>query len=260
MIFLPPEIELVKSLVHQKYKVICETERKSCPHLEKCNGDPLCKGILKTMEKGGRLKKEEKDIIKFWIWDIPWDNIQCIPNGGKQCRNFKDGACEKKYACEGLLIKLGIQKPPEAKYYEPIKKKLEQFLEGKLECDFEITANKFLSRDLQDKIWPDRKLPALGREVPDITGYTSKEDVIIIEIKREIIKLDDIYQARKYAELFNSKYGFLISTEKLPSKIKQLSNVVDSLLSLPKGGKLNICRYKTSSKSLTEWYPDEPFK
>ena len=45
----------------------------------------------------------------------------------------------------------------------------------------------------------------LKEAAPDITGFIRKQyatEFVVVEIKRNTIKLDDIYQTRKYAELF----------------------------------------------------------
>ena len=48
----------------------------------------------------------------------------------------------------------------------------------------------------------------LREAAPDITGFIRKEystDFVVVDVKNAVIKLDDIYQTRKYAELFDAK-------------------------------------------------------
>ena len=81
----------------------------------------------------------------------------------------------------------------------------------------------------------------------------------MIEIKTEYIKLDHIYQTKKYAELFDARYALLISTEEIPEEIKRLSRVVYSLLSLPAYGKLILAHFDSENEEFSEFYPENPF-
>ena len=98
---------------------------------------------------------------------------------------------------------------------------------------------------------------------PDITGFI-EEDVltkfIVVEIKNEPIKLDHIYQVRKYAELFEARYGLLVSTKEIPEEIKRLSKVVHSLLSLPAYETLTLVKFNEETREFDEWFPKNPFK
>ena len=52
----------------------------------------------------------------------------------------------------------------------------------------------------------------LREAAPDITGFIRAQysvDFLVCEIKNEALKLDDVYQTRKYAELFDAKYCVL---------------------------------------------------
>lgn len=154
----------------------------------------------------------------------------------------------------------------EREYYKIIEEKLEQLLTTKFKSFYlEITADKKFSNKLKAEVNQYREIvfTFLKEAAPDIAGFIKTEygsDFLVVEIKRETIKLDDIYQARKYAELFDAKYGLLVSTKEIPDEVKRLSRVVYSLLSLPAYKTLTIVHYDEESKELIQWFPKNPFE
>jgi len=151
-------------------------------------------------------------------------------------------------------------------YYPHIMQRFTELFESKgYKAHFEITAAKKFSNKLKNKI-PDHRhiiFYFLKDVAPDITGFVSKDgstDFVVIEVKNEEIKLDHIYQTRKYAEFFDARFAFLISTEKIPEEIKRLSKVIYSLLSLPAYGRLTLIQFDNTTKSLQDWYPENPFE
>jgi hypothetical protein len=153
----------------------------------------------------------------------------------------------------------------EAEYYEPVKAKLEEILKARFSSfHLEITAGKRFSNILKAQVGSYRDIifAFLKEAAPDITGFGKGDhssDFIVVEVKAEKIKLDDIYQIRKYAELFDARYGLLVSNEEIPEEIKRLSKVVFSLLQLPAYKTLTFVRLDEKSNELTDWFPENPF-
>jgi hypothetical protein len=151
-------------------------------------------------------------------------------------------------------------------YYPVIKQKFfELFQSKRSEVYLEITANKRFSNRIKSKIPESRQIifSFLGNVRPDITGYIEEDkltDFVIIEIKKEELKLGHIYQARKYAELFYAKFAFLVSTKEIPEEIKRLSKAIYSLLSLPAYRSLILVYFEEGTKSFKVWYPENPFE
>lgn len=157
----------------------------------------------------------------------------------------------------------------ERDYYEPIKKKLENLLSKKTDkFHLEITADKRFSNKLKAEInkygHRDIIFSFLKDAAPDITGFITEESssrVVVVEIKNEEIKIDDIYQTKKYAELFEAKYALLISTKEIPEEIKRLSNVVYKLLS---GGygyeKITLVHFHPDTGEFADWFEKNPFE
>jgi len=152
----------------------------------------------------------------------------------------------------------------EREIYPHIKNWLEEQLKTRF-TDFhlEITADRKFSNPLKQQIDRNRDLifNFLKEAAPDITGFVKGDysrEFIVVEVKNKPIKLDDIYQTRKYAELFDARYALLVSTEEIPEEIIRLSKVVFSLLSLPAYKQLTLVYFGDNAKKVV-WFPDNPF-
>jgi hypothetical protein len=170
---------------------------------------------------------------------------------------------------EADTMNQGKEKKLEKDYYEPIKTKLEELMRTKFRnFHLEITADKKFTNKFKAEISPhghrDIIFHFLRDAAPDITGFIKGEyssDFIVIEIKNEVIKIDDIYQTRKYAELFNAKYALLVSTKDIPEEIKRLSKVVLSLLWSGYGyEKITLAYFDTEKEKFMEWFEKNPFE
>jgi len=163
-------------------------------------------------------------------------------------------------------LKQQLNHEKESSYYEPVKDWLDKILKEKYASfHLEVTANRQFSNVLQAQIDSNRDLifAFLKEAAPDITGFVKKDsasprEFVVVEIKTSPIKLDDIYQVRKYAELFDARYALLISTCEIPEKITRLSRVVYSLLALPAYKQLTLIRFEANGSRST-WFPDCPF-
>jgi len=154
----------------------------------------------------------------------------------------------------------------EREYYETIKERLEELLRTRFSnFHLEITADKEFSNKLKAEVGQYREIIFyfLKEARPDITGFIKGEyssDFVIVEVKLGKLKLDDIYQARKYAELCDARYALLISTEEIPEELKRLSKAVYSLLSLPAYKHLTLVHYDEEAKKFSQWFEKNPFE
>lgn len=155
----------------------------------------------------------------------------------------------------------------EENYYPVIKQKFVELFESRgCKVHLEITANKKFSNKLKSKFSDYRQIIFyfLKDVAPDITGFVERDsftDFVIIEIKNEQTKLDHIYQVRKYADLFEAKFAFLISTEEIPEEIKRLSKVVYPILSTPSiYQSRTLVYFDEGTQSFEDWYPENPFE
>jgi hypothetical protein len=156
----------------------------------------------------------------------------------------------------------------ESDYYAIIKTKIEEVMKNKFkESYLEITSKRKFSKKLKHEIALTNRdiiFYFLQNTAPDITGFVKDEFstyFFIAEIKREKIQLGDIYQTRKYSELFNAKYSFLISTEEIPEEIIKLSKVVFSLLNGGHGyDRITLVHYDPDKENFIEWFEKNPFE
>jgi hypothetical protein len=155
----------------------------------------------------------------------------------------------------------------ESSYYPVVKNWLDEML-GQLFKDqyhLEITANGNFSATLKLQIPQHRDIifTFLKEVAPDLTGFVIRSGVfefIVVEFKDAKLKLDDIYQTRKYAELFDARYALLVSTQEMPVEIIRLSSAIPSLLQIPGYGKLTLVQFPKEGKGATTWIADFPFQ
>jgi hypothetical protein len=97
----------------------------------------------------------------------------------------------------------------------------------------EVTAYRTFTNTLKSQIekHPDLIFAFLREAAPDLTGFvkkdsTSPREFLVVAVKAQTIRLDDIYQTRKYAELFDARFALLISPSEIPEEIMRLSQVI----------------------------------
>jgi hypothetical protein len=110
----------------------------------------------------------------------------------------------------------------EEKLYAPVMKALEKKFSLLGECYFEDTSEGFSEKmkgELEDE--PLFLFKTRGMR-PDLTGFLIDEtfNIIVVEVKDEL-KLDDIYQTKKYAETLNASYALLVSPKELTQEIRR---------------------------------------
>ena len=154
----------------------------------------------------------------------------------------------------------------EADLYEPIRQYLlAQFKDKFGNCFLEDTHTGIFSERIKNEISPYNEIifSFLKKERPDLTGYIKSEyttDFITVEVKSDSITLDDIYQAKKYADLFQAKYGFLISQRVIPTVIKRLHNRTYILRTTVGYELLRLAQWSLSKRSIIDWFEKSPFE
>ena len=105
------------------------------------------------------------------------------------------------------------RKPRERDLYEPIKEYLTKSFTQKVgNCYLEITAEGVFSNTLKSVVRHDIIFYFLRKKAPDLVGFIARkqsewvasfvpsivQDYITVEIKKNKITLEDIYQAKMY--------------------------------------------------------------
>jgi hypothetical protein len=156
----------------------------------------------------------------------------------------------------------------EAALYEPVQMKLMELLSGAGVGNFylETGGSKGFSEKLKAAI-PD------GREIvfnfltrrPDILGVVerqSQKDLITVEVKEKSLKIDDIYQAKMYKEVFGARYAFLVTAAPIPEALKRLCRTTVAILHSADDHIykfLAIAQYHPGG-GFIDWVPENPFE
>jgi hypothetical protein len=184
------------------------------------------------------------------------------------------------------------RKKTESKYYEPVRKALEERFKAKFgNCHLEVTADGEFTNKLKSAIPSGygMTLYFIGRrKSPDVTGFVEMKEVvssdiafiigdkksekfsvnwrefIVVEVKDKKITLDNVCQARTYGLMFRAKYAFLMSLKPIPEEIERLAKETN-LLSMEyefvigrKQTNLRIAQFYTTHKDSGEIVCDIP--
>ena len=153
----------------------------------------------------------------------------------------------------------------ESDLYEPIRKfLLQKFKERFGDCYLEDTHSGFSER-IKKEIPQYREIifSFLGKARPDITGHARRDnslEFITTEVKAESISLDDVYQAKKYADLFQAKYAFLLSPKRVPTEIKRLHQRVYILRTTVGYERLILAQWDTMRDTVIDRFEKSPFE
>ena len=163
----------------------------------------------------------------------------------------------------------------EKELYKPIRKVLADEFQRRFgrECYLEVTANGVFSETIKRVVRHDIVFKFLGRSIsPDLTGFVPRksltllepsniEDFITVEIKREKVTPQDIYQAKMYGDLFQAKYALLISPEPIPEEIRRLQQQLFISNRFMSGWVVYIGQWEVMAGSgfVTMWFPESPF-
>lgn len=150
----------------------------------------------------------------------------------------------------------------EADLYEPIKIAIKNLL-SESNCNnihIEITATNRFSNQLKQKF--GKVLYLLDKSFsPDLSGvYTNfKEKIIIIEVKKDELTIQNIYQTIAYYELVGADIGILISPKNLPVKIKTfLDKRLDIIQKKDRHIFIAVFDLKDNKIAELSWYPLQP--
>ena len=167
----------------------------------------------------------------------------------------------------------------EKELYEPIKEHLrELFQENVGNCYLEITADGIFNSTIERVVRHDIIFSFLNKKAsPDLTGFITVEEsspswlqsmssahikeFITVEVKKEAITLQDIYQAKLYGDLFQARYALLVSPKPIPEKIRRLDRQISICHRMSNNWVVYIGEwYSFEDKRLvSDWLPHIPF-
>lgn len=136
--------------------------------------------------------------------------------------------------------------PREEDLYPHVIVALKKYLLGK-ETHLEITATGARLSSKIEQVLDDQAFFFIKTEKasPDIMGYViedsslagfgilawEEKNRIVVEVKNESVSVADFYQAKRYGEVFDAKYTFLISNEHIPEGVRRFLTARPSVVS-----------------------------
>lgn len=170
--------------------------------------------------------------------------------------------------CYNVSVTIKRRRKPEKDLYEPIKKFLCSEFDARYgNCYLERTDRRNPSEKVKEAIPKDKDIimAALPNKKPDLMGFYNDcgdKKLITVEIKLGAIKLEDVYQAKLYGDLFSAKYALLISTVQVPQLIKRLHKALH-IFNLSRGERtiyIGQWQGKPHNEVIKDsWCPDSPF-
>jgi len=139
-----------------------------------------------------------------------------------------------------------------------------QQLDSHIEIMLEITADKF-PENVKPLI-PDNVLFLLDNKEtrPDLFGeigpdctlfYGQSKFVLTVEVKDGSPTINDVFQAKKYGELYSAPVALLISTELPEERLQRLLNQRPDILAYSGAyRRLYLCRYSGSTRTIDWWF------
>jgi len=158
----------------------------------------------------------------------------------------------------------------ESKLYPLVRDALESYFRlGSEQCVFKVTAEG-VSGELEERL-PDEILFLLGsRELrPDILGYVQYPTAskafyyhsffVTAEVKGGVPTINDLFQAKKYGEIYGAAISLLVSTLKPEQRLLRLLKRKSVLLHLPMTMYSEyLCTFSTKDNVIDWWFPEEP--
>jgi hypothetical protein len=164
----------------------------------------------------------------------------------------------------------------EKELYEPVKRDLAEKFSVSGKTYLEVSADGKISETVKEKL-DDVALHIINfeRVKPDIIGFLRietktgrgtgyfQDEKIVAEIKNEQIGITDVIQTKVYAEVFDAKHAFLVSSEPIPEEIKRFVKMKPGLLHYAGGyGEIKLVQFDKINKTFVErsWYRESPFE
>lgn len=101
----------------------------------------------------------------------------------------------------------------------------------------------------------------LGSNKPDIIGVDDRRQFTIAEVKDKRLGLEEIYQVKRYKELWGAQFTFLITPVPIPVSIKRLCDVRPSILRSADDYQafFVVAQFDPIKLEFIDWYRSNPF-
>jgi len=168
--------------------------------------------------------------------------------------------------------------PPktEKDLYEPVRRELTDKFSVSGKVHLEVSADGRISEHVKEKL-DDVSLHIINfeRVKPDIIGFLRietktgrgagyyQDEKVVAEVKNEQVGITDVIQTKVYAEVFDARYAFLISSEPIPEEIKRFVKMKPGLLHYAGGyGEIKLVQFDEDAEVFVEgsWFRESPFE
>ncbi len=163
----------------------------------------------------------------------------------------------------------------EKELYEPVRRELVERFSVSGKTHLEVSADGRISETVKEKL-DDVALHIINfeRVKPDIIGFLRietkigrgtgyfQDEKIVAEVKNEQLGITDVIQTKVYAEVFDAKHAFLVSSEPIPEEIKRFVKMKPGLLHYAGGyGEIKLVQFDRPKETFVEksWYRESPF-
>jgi len=160
--------------------------------------------------------------------------------------------------------------------YEPVRRELVEKFSVSGKVHLEVSADGKISEDVKEKL-DDVSLHIINfeRVKPDIIGFLRietktgrgagyyQDEKIVAEVKNVQVGITDVIQTKVYAEVFDARHAFLISSEPIPEEIKRFVKMKPGLLHYAGGyGEIKLVQFDKDRETFIErsWYRESPFE
>jgi hypothetical protein len=156
----------------------------------------------------------------------------------------------------------------EKNFYDPITKHLGELLSAVASgfC-LETVATKGLTERAKQAIPQGREIVfAFMKDRPDIIGVVDgqfSKHLLVAEVKENSPTLEDIYQIKRYKEVFEARYAFLITVGPIKEELKRLCRNTPTILrSLADDSFrfLVLAQFWPGTAQFIDWFAANPFE
>jgi hypothetical protein len=165
---------------------------------------------------------------------------------------------------------------PEKDLYEPVRRELTEKFSVSGKIYLEVSADGKISETVKEKL-DDVSLHIINfeRVKPDLIGFLRietrtgrsagyyQDEKIVAEVKNEQVGIADIIQTKAYAEVFDARHAFLISSEPIPEEVKRFVKMKPGLLHYAGGyGEIKLVQFDKDRETFIDrsWYRESPFE
>lgn len=156
----------------------------------------------------------------------------------------------------------------EKDFYKPITEQLGGLLSGVVTSYWlEVVATQGLTERAKQAVPAGREIVfSFMRDRPDIIGIVDgqfSKHLLVAEVKEGSPTLENIYQIKRYKEVFDARYAFLITIGPIREELKRLCRQTSTILSSAGDDAyrfLVLAQFHPGARRFVDWVDGNPFE